>query len=348
MTSPSQEHLLGYLLGALEPGEHEQFEQELAQSPELQRQLEKVAQCLRPLDVARDGYEPPRGLASRTCSLVHEQLSEEDLVTPARSGLAAAMRPEYASTEHGNSWTLADMVVAAGIFMAAGMLFFPAIANSRYQAQMAQCQNNFRQIGRALIDYSLRNPRHEYPAVALAGNRATAGIQAVQLFDEGYLQRAGMLVCPGSPMAENLDQWQLPTLKQIDGAKGAELAALQRRAGGSTAFSLGYRESNRLKCCKNLSRTNYALACDAPTGVVPSLVSNHHDGRGQNVVFECGRVDYVRGCGTEECGDPLFWNLENRIEAGTCPEDIVLAVPGTPPMAVHMHADDSAIPTIQP
>jgi hypothetical protein len=63
------------------------------------------------------------------------------------------------------------------------------------------------------------------------------------------------------------------------------------------------------------------------------MVSSHHDGKGQNVVFEDGRVAYVTGCGKEACGDSLFWNRENRVEAGLCPEDIVLAPSGTPPMA---------------
>ncbi|HTN74924.1 MAG TPA: hypothetical protein VL096_06745 [Pirellulaceae bacterium] len=346
MTSPSQEQLLGYLLGALEPGEHEQFEREVAANPQLQQQLNTLAKRLRPLDVARDEHEPPVGLSSRTCTFVFEQI-EERQVTPARHGLAAAMSADRAVAENNSPWTLADMVVAGGIFVAAGMLFFPAIANSRYQAQLAQCSNNFRQLGTGLIDYSSRHPRGEYPSVSPVGNRSVAGVQAAYLLDQGYLDRPGALVCPASPLAENVSQWHRATLDELDQADGPELVKLQQQVGGSTAFPLGYRERDKLGCCKKQNRENYALASDAPTGVVPHLVSNHHDGHGQNVVFESGRVKYVRECGTAECGDSLFLNRENHIEAGLCPEDIVLAVSGTPPMS-RAAINEASLPVVAP
>jgi hypothetical protein len=42
---------------------------------------------------------------------------------------------EYGASPRG--WSLADGVVAAGIFFAAALLFFPAVVNSRHHAQLA-------------------------------------------------------------------------------------------------------------------------------------------------------------------------------------------------------------------
>jgi hypothetical protein len=63
----------------------------------------------------------------------------------------------------------------------------------------------------------------------------------------------------------------------------------------------------------------------------PHLVSTHHDGRGQNLVFASGRVAYVRGCGAEECGDPIFVNDQGEVDIGDDATDVVLAPGGTWP-----------------
>ncbi len=328
MSCPSHEHLLGYVLGALEPREHEQLEHELAKDPELARQVEALTARLQPLECCRETDYPPPGLASRTCAAVFAH-AEEFTVTPARRGVAAAMNAEYSDAS--SRWSLSDLVVAAGIFLAAGMLFFPAIANSRYQAQVAQCQNNLRLVGEASQRGQVSHPGLDLVNVAnMPGNRAVAGIQPVMLKQQGLLPRDNVVLCPGDPLAQQRDDWFLPTLEQIDAASGAELKALQNQAAGSMAFSLGYRTGEE----PVTPNSEYlALASDAPSGALPNLVSSHHDGKGQNVLFASGRTAYICGCGDQDCGDSLFWNRELKIEAGVDARDIVLARGGTRPYA---------------
>jgi hypothetical protein len=330
MSSPSHEHLLGYVLGALEPYEHEQLERELASDPELARQAAALAARLQPLEHCRT-TEPCRpGLASRTCNHVFDHVDDAAKVTPARGRFATAMAADYG--HDANRWTLSDVVVAAGIFLAAGMLFFPAIANSRYQAQVAQCQNNLREIGEAFTRAQVSHPEVAYHNVlALPGNRSAAGVPVAMLHEQGFLDRANVVLCPGSPEAKERNEWRMPSLDEIDNASGAALAKLHRQAAGSLAFSLGYVPGGSSE--HELDSDHFAIASDAPNGVVPQLLSTHHDGKGQNVLFASGRTAYVCGCGDKECGDSLFWNRDLKVEAGLDRSDIVLAPGGTRPFS---------------
>lgn len=324
MSCPSHEHLLGYVLGALEPREHEQLERELAKDPELALQVAALSARLQPLESCRDVEAPPAGLATRTCAAVFAHAEELEKVTPARRGVAAAMSAEYAEAR--SPWSLSDLVVAAGVFMAAGMLFFPAIANSRQLARQAQCSNNQRQLGEAVLHGQALHPNAQFANVAaLSKDQAVSGMQPVLLKEKGLLPRDNIVICPGSPEAENLDGWFMPTLAQIEAARGEKQRLLQRQAAGSLAFSLGHRDA----AAKPDPGTEYiAIASDAPSGALPLLVSTHHDGKGQNVLFASGRTAYICGCG-DDGGDSLFWNRDLKIEAGLDARDNVLARGGT-------------------
>ena len=341
MTSPSHEHLLGYVLGALEPLEHEQLERELAKDPRLAHQAELLAARLQPLEAGRETEQPPEGLAARCCSMIFDQMpAEQPMVSPARRGVAAAMDADYRPevSGRGSNWSFADMAIAAGIFLAAGMLFFPAIANSRYQAQLAQCQNSQRHLGEGFARAENAHPNSNFHNVSVMPvSHAVAGIQSVLLKDKGFLDRDSLLLCPGSPEAAQRNGFSVPSLAEFCQAS----PAVQSRSAGSTAFSLGYVPQTTNK--SQAHSTEYqALASDAPMGALPHMVSSHHDGKGQNVLFKSGRVAYVCGCGDRDCGgDSLFWNHNLRIEAGVDAADNVLAIGGTRPFATQIHSLDN-------
>src|SRR5688572_18304453 len=81
MSEPSREHLLGYLLGALDRSESEWLEVQLEDDPDLRAQLDRLSVRVRQmgLDEEPRHYEPPPGLAARTCRFVAAQT--EPLVT---------------------------------------------------------------------------------------------------------------------------------------------------------------------------------------------------------------------------------------------------------------------------
>jgi hypothetical protein len=227
-----REHLVGYLLGVLDDAERDQVRDHLERDPQLVRDLERIQAGLVPLEHARESWNPPPGLADRTCDRV-AQLRHP--VMPARGRAAAAMQPEPARSRV----TAADAVVVVGVVLAASILFFPAIINSRYQARVAACQNNLRQLGVGLRLYS-QDTAGCFPFVPAEGNRAVAGIYAPILIESGCLDEPRSLLCPSSRLAERPEEYQVPSLKQIDLARGEQLRRLWQIVGGSYGYCLGY------------------------------------------------------------------------------------------------------------
>lgn len=81
MKHPSQEDLLGYVLGALDAQEHRDLQQVIDQNPELEEQLLQIKTSLMPLD-ALDTAGPRTGLARRTCEAVASWQKQQDLIEP--------------------------------------------------------------------------------------------------------------------------------------------------------------------------------------------------------------------------------------------------------------------------
>jgi anti-sigma-K factor RskA len=125
-----RENLIGYLLNALEPTEQAEIEAELGRDPQLKRELDVLSRSLEPLSWDQGMHNPPVGLASRCCEFVAEQTKVR---LPAPTGAPPS-----------SQWRMADLGVAASVFLAASLLFWPAMNQSRYAARVRGCQNNLR------------------------------------------------------------------------------------------------------------------------------------------------------------------------------------------------------------
>ena len=327
MNDRIRELLLGYLLGALDDAERIEVEQQLDANPEWCDELETIALTLEPLAESYEEFEPPAGLAERTCSLIAARTT----VAPSGKGLHPATRAEVRGP---NRWSIADVVVMAGICLAGAMLFFPAISQSRYAARLQACQNNLRELGFALIDYSEKAGRGYFPEVPTEGNRAVAGIYAPVLLDAGYLTDESKIICPSSTLARRTDHWELASLDEIDQASGRILVLIQRSIGGSYGYSLGYVDNGRHRAPRNLGRTHFALMADAPSIQLAGHRSLNHGGRGDNILYEDGHTRYVVESGSE--GDDPFVNRLGWMEAGIDIDDAVVAPSFTPPFVTNV------------
>jgi len=229
------------------------------------------------------------------------------------------------------AWVMADFVVAAGVCLAAACLFFPALVNSRYTAQMVGCQNNQRELAQSLIDYSMQNDGF-FPQIPTYGNTAAAGLYAVALAEKGMMPDARQLLCPakGNPAIVV----QIPRMKDLMAAQGPQLVSFHRTMGGDYAYNLGYLNNGRLQGVRNQGRSHMALLADAPIDNLRNVsLTNHLSG--QNVVFEDGHVKFLTSRqrpGARQ--DDLFLNAQGQEGAGLHAEDVVLGGSPISPLPV--------------
>lgn len=327
-----REHLVGYVLGVLDAAEHEEVEKGLDSDPQLRRDLDRIRAQLAPLESSRETFDPPPGLAERTCVLVAELADREK---PLAGRAATAVRPEPSRSR----FTAADAVVAVGIVIAASIFFFPAIANSRFEARVAACQNNLRQLHVALRQYSSFDEHGCFPFVPAEGNRAVAGSAAATLVDGQFLNDQRSLVCPGSSLAELVENFRVPTLDEFDRARGKDLAQLQRMALGSYGFSLGIQsEDNQgnihLEPIKATGGDLLGIMADAPQLVPSDGNSDNHGRRGQNVLYVGGAVKYLVNRLDARSGDDIFASVRGIVEAGLNEEDSVIGHSAAQPISV--------------
>lgn len=317
MTESMREELLGYLLGALDAPEQRKIEEALARSAELRRDLERLRSKLQPLEDSRETYEVPEGLVESTCALV--------------AGETKVAAPPVFVPSHRSAWTMSDLVVVAGVFIAAAMLFLPAIVNSRHSSQITACQNNLRNLGIQLALYSNASGNGYYPHVATQGTAAFAGSYAITLNDNELLPSPRLLICPASNLADRRQPFTVPTMEELEAANQRALAELRRMAGGSYAYSLGVVVDGMHRAPRRIDSGDFALMGDVP-GAWAGRQSPNHGRYGQNILYGDGRVVYLVGCVSDHCeGDDPLVNRAGQVEAGLDIYDAVIAGSETPP-----------------
>lgn len=321
--------LLGYLLDALDDRERQRVVEALRRDPKLRSELEDLRRSLHLLDTAGDDVQPPEGLADQTCDLV-EACEEAPEVLLAQSAEQPSRRCRGLSSDPrelaigARNWSATDTVVAGGIILALSMLFFPAIAGSRFRSRITTCQHNLQRLGNALANYSETKGGY-FPSIPTSGNQSAAGIYAPKLFHEQLLSEPTILICPGSRLADQVDSFRLPTLLELERASAAERLVMHRTMGGSYGYSLGYRENGRYCTPRNCGRASFALMSDAPSLHLVASQSSNHGGRGQNVLFEDFRVEFLATSLGNGGFDNLFRSRRGYFEAGLDHDDSVIA-----------------------
>jgi hypothetical protein len=312
-----QEELLGRLLGALDDDEQESVASRLSEDPKLREQLFALETRLRRLESHRTEFDPPPGLAQRTCALVaaHEKPSPGPPKRP-------AMSPEVSPPAWISRVRWLDVAMALGVFFAAAMLAIPAVQNSRFRSQITACQDNLRVLGESLTQYSERYAGY-FPVVPTEGNAASPSIYAPTLAECELLSDASRVFCPAAPTTRPAEEIELPTLKQVHLARGDELLRLRQMMGGDYGYSYGYMDGNVYRATRNLRRFHFAIMSDVPSGL-PERQSLNHGGRGQNVLFEDGRVMFVPRPRIDTSPDDFFINDRGLVGPGLHLDDSVI------------------------
>jgi hypothetical protein len=329
-----RELLIRYLLGELEPEEHDAVQRELAASPELRAELAELRECFAAsLKSEETGAEPPRGLAQR----VTERVTNSDEMIASPYGISTAAEPPAGVL----GWSLADLTVAGGVALAVCMLIFPALRESRDGTRRTVCQNNQRQLWFIVSDYADKHCEF-FPRVEPNEN---AAIFAVKLVEENYISAddlAVLLVCPGAPLAHKIRlkeyQVRIPTLAELRAMSPAEYEEAKKHISPMFAYRFGYFVGPQYYYIRSEPGIHSALFADAPGSVEDGEIGPNHGGRVTQVMNTDGSLRVQTSCTAPGVDDNLFRNALGRMEAGLGRGDAVLgngdASPGTLPFAV--------------
>ena len=338
--------LMGYLLGALDGPEQERLKQQIDSDPQLQAQLEQLERTLAPMETMRWQEPAPVGLADRTCALVSSHI-EKTKVQAQR--LEQVDRSALWGQVQRTGWRLVDVAVAAGIVVATSMMFFPAIANSRYLARLTNCQNNLRHFGVALPAWADRSSGKLPYIEPRDPKTGVAGFYAPQLMTAGYVTEHNRFLCPSSNLAKQRNIFVVPSIKTIQIADGQRLVVLQRRMGGSYTYGLGHMANGKHRATVMRGRSYFPVMSEqrgSTGGTVP------HGTRGINVLFEDGHLKFIvirPAPGKPTVMNPeldqMFVNDQGMIAAGLSEEDAVLAPSWVRPIPAGTAAEAESTPS---
>jgi prepilin-type processing-associated H-X9-DG protein len=313
------ENLVGYLLGALDPDEHRKVQAYLEADLAARERLAALRQALEPLSADLGDPEPPPRLASRTLARV-TGLSCGDLPRAPQTGGAAAGATFPV-------WRRADVLVAACLMLTAlGLLAHWLFTLHRPDgaAQLAACQDNLRRLYVGLKAYSDRH-NNDFPNVARAAQapRNVAAMVVPILMDSGTLPEPVSVCCPaaGAPQA---CPW---TLGELQAMGPEEFKKNINTLAACYAYSLGYRADDavvglRFDPAKPIHRL--PLMADSPPADPQCGNSPSHGGKGQNVLFMDGHVEFCTERNVGVRGDDIFLNKAAKVAAGLDWTDSVL------------------------
>ncbi len=324
--------LLGYLLHALEPDAERDVENYLRDHPQAQEQLARLRRAIAPLAVDVEEFEPPHDLVVRTIARVAEYRCR-----PLPRAPVQPFSRHLAVTR--SFWRRADLAVAAGILFCAAVITFPALHQLRLRHDRLACENNLRVIGTALREYADRGSDGRFPDITraydtLTANHAVAAPQNTDQLAAGLF--IPMLVQAGDLQAEQIVRLNCPGADRPQESPVLDLAKLRRMSAEdfrhqaaelapTYAYTLGYRDGGEVR---GLTREDgvMPIVADSPrvdrNGFSLADNSGNHGGRGQNVLFTDGHVEWTTGRFWNN--DDFFINQANRLEAGLNSRDYVL------------------------
>ncbi len=316
-----RELLIRYLLGELEPHEHDAVHRQLAESPELRRELARLRLCIAASDSFEDEFDaPPSGLAERTAGLVSDSGSHG--VLPKRPAFKDDVDPPAGAL----GWSLADLTVAGGVILAVSMLLFPALRDSRNSTRRVVCQQHQQEIGNLVLLFAENNggiipPVHpgEY-----------AGTFAMQLAALNYTtpeHLSTLLVCPGAPEADLIRNREatirIPMARELRTMNATDLHRTVAWISPMYAYRFGFLEEGRKYHYVTVRGPRTPILSDAPSGIAYDMSPNHC-GAIVQVLYSDGSVDIMTHSDLEDGSDDLFRNRDGQVDAGIGSNDFVL------------------------
>lgn len=307
---PSDETLLGYLLGGLSDEECAAIEEQLANSESLMQRLSDLRSMLEPFaeefEVGSDLAEeelPSAGLVSRTMELInHSETASAD--SKAGRTVEADISEQASLAETGDSkvpfgiqiaWLDSLVAIAVGIVFLSFLL--PGLLNWREFARRQECSENMRNVGGALRAFAEFQPSHRLPAIAPNGPLSFAGVYAIRLRDSALLEHERWLQCPSEPSTKWLAN--VPTSLDYLLAGRQQQEVWRFLAGGDYAYNIGTWIGGRYEAPQVGSPSRIAWVGDRwPVSMDPQKTLETdfemHGLRAVNILFSDGSVQWLR------------------------------------------------------
>ena len=321
------EDIIGYVMGALDAQEHQRIEDLMRSNTDLQSQVDLIRRSLQPLESYRH-CEPPSDLHNQTLAYVFDQVDAHKIgsTTPIAQ---PAFTSKQLVTGSRRSWRPMDIFVTGIVAASLLMLLSPALFNSRFAAELRQCQSNLQNLYAGFSQYSITH-EGEFPTVPNNSAFATSGAYAPILLEQGYVTDEGNFFCPAAIESIAWRKEGIPTKHTVANANLEDLAALQQRMGGTYGYSVGYQAEGRIQAIHNQQRPNFALIADRPSGQSIHRYSMNHGVLGQIILFENGHVAFVRGTQSAGLGDHYYVSDRGIVEPGVHRDDSVIMESGIP------------------
>jgi len=308
------EHLLDFLLDRLDDSTRRQIESRLQVDDEARRQIELLRQALAPLAADQDIEAPPH-LSARTMARVAEYACRQLPKAPAATRSEPASRPW---------WRRADVMVAASLLGLLVGIGLPALVKMRNPAAIVECQENLRKFYVALRNY--QDQHNQLPSIQQGD---FAGVIVPMLRDSGVLPEDFSVRCPGRGAFQACSL----TVEDIKTMPPEEIAMHAPHMLASYAFTLGYRDElniwHPLNRAQDGGDNTVLIFADSPPPGITTGNSRNHAGRGQNVLFLDGRVQFLTM--RNFAGDDIYLNNLNCVAAGNGVRDHVLGVADAKP-----------------
>ncbi|MBN2218290.1 MAG: hypothetical protein JW719_13020 [Pirellulales bacterium] len=288
MTDSTHQQLLGHLLGALDDDEQAWMDERLDRDDSCRQALSHWRRRLSPLEALRPDFDPPPGLTERTCRMVAAYGPPPARTAEAHRALGSD-RTVPASSSSSFGWH--DVVALGVLLLAAVALLFPAIDDSRFQSGVTFCQDNLRRLGVAISQYGHRHGE-DIDRFANNGRLTAAGIVAADVIDAAPL--ANQHLCPKAWLASQGASCNLsPSDRQgvappIPGTSvpGHFFACPSNDWSGDWRDGTTDGSGDRLPAIM-------AMFADDPSVELPGRRPCGHRGRGRNLFFRDGRINFI-------------------------------------------------------
>lgn len=351
----SDEELIAFLLGDADPNLEQRLQLSLNADPDLRDRLADLRQVLGHMDSLSGVYEPPSGLIESTWDRINEresQLVGQDPLMKDRGKENASIEiasRQVLSPANGNEKSRGstkqkrvDSLVLTACVAVMCCLLLPAVVTARFSARTAGCSKKMQGLGYGLLNQAIGSDDGRFFRVPTSGREAFAGVYAIRLASSGEVTSYSNLLCPSlvgcDQAVRPVGLKQIPSIETLNALPAADVLAWQQSIGGHYAYSLGVLENGQLVAPKCEGRTHFAILADAPIFTERGEEFIAHGGRGINILYEDGRVEFVRLRSDRSMVTLLdypFRNMSGDHAVGLAVDDMSLAPSHYSPLGVN-------------